>query len=86
MYSESLLTGNMGVFEDVIRQIGIEHLDSQWENWLILWWEDLKTEILMHSMQAHGKIRDLKQPYHQYRYIFSSLAPWHLKFNYVKIV
>ncbi|MCJ1464122.1 hypothetical protein MMC07_002735, partial [Pseudocyphellaria aurata] len=85
MHSESSLAGSIAVFEDLnVRQMGIEPLDAQWNDRLTIWWGDLKTEILMRSMQNQDK--NEKLPYHQYRHIFPGLALWHLRFNYLKMI
>lgn len=48
MFGESFLAGNQLVFENLyVIQIGINKTDSQWNNWLIIWWGDQKTEAQM---------------------------------------
>ncbi|MCJ1471183.1 hypothetical protein MMC07_009831, partial [Pseudocyphellaria aurata] len=85
MFNESSTTGNISVFEDLnVHQIGIEKTDPQWEDWLTIWWGNLKTEIQMKSMQNIG--RDARLPYDCYQHIFPGLALWHLRFNYLKMV
>lgn len=75
----------MSVFEDlVIRQIGLTKEDPRWAELLTLWWGDLKTEVQMISMQAHGV--GMKRPFDRYQHIMPGLALWHLRFNYLKMV
>ena len=55
MFSESSTVGNMFVFKDLnVNQIGIDKTDPRWDDWLMIWWGDLKTEVQMLSMQSHG--------------------------------
>lgn len=55
MFSESSLAGNQSVFEDLnVIQMGIDKEDVRWNNWLTIWWGDLKTEVQMLGMQANG--------------------------------
>lgn len=64
--------------------MGIEKTDLRWEDWLTIWWGDLKTEVQMLGMQAHGVKMD--RAYDRYQHIFPGLALWHLRFNYLKMV
>lgn len=51
IFSESSTKSNISVFEDLnIIQMGIDKTDPQCNNWLIIWWSDLKTEIQMQAM------------------------------------
>ena len=41
IFSESSLTGNISVFEDLnVIQMGIKRTDAYWSNWLTIWWGD----------------------------------------------
>lgn len=85
MFSESSTAGSLSVFEDLnIVQIGLDKSDARWDDWLTLWWGDLKTEVQMLSMQAHG-IRS-NRAYDRYQHLFPGLALWHLQFNYLKMI
>ncbi|MCJ1346491.1 hypothetical protein MMC31_004708, partial [Peltigera leucophlebia] len=85
MHSESTTVGNMAVFEDLtIHQMGLKKEDPCWGERLTLWWGDLKTEVQILSMQAHG-VR-MNRPYKIYRHIMPGLALWHLRYNYLKMV
>lgn len=64
--------------------MGIEKDDDRWNNWLMIWWGDQKTEIQMLGMQANSIRMDWA--YDRYQHIFPSLALWHLRFNYLKMV
>ena len=88
MHSESSLAGSIAVFEDLnVSQMGIDQSDPQWEDRLTIWWGDLKTEILMRSMQIQGmQSEDSTRLYHRYQHIFPGLALWHLQFNYLKMI
>ena len=85
MFSESSTAGNISVFEDLnINQMGIEKTDPRWNDWLTIWWGDLKTEIQMLGMQINGT--GMHHAYDRYQHIFPGLALWHLRFNYLKMV
>lgn len=85
MHNESSTAGNMGVYEDlIIHQMGFDKNDKSFDEDLTIWWGDLKTEVQMLSMQAHGVGMD--RPYDRYQQIFPGLALWHLRFNYLKMV
>lgn len=44
----------ISVFQDPnISQIKIKKINSHSNNWLIIWWDDLKTEIQMLSKQIN---------------------------------
>lgn len=83
--AKALLPGNLSVFEDLnIVQMGLDKSDARWDDWLTLWWGDLKTEVQMLSMQAHG-VRS-NRAYDRYQHLFPGLALWHLRFNYLKMI
>ena len=85
MFSKSSTAGNIAVFEDLnVNQMGIEKIDAQWNDWLTIWWGDLKTEIQMLGLQVNGT--GAHQAYNRYQHIFPGLALWHLRFNYLKMV
>ena len=85
MHNESSLSGNIGVFEDLnVIQMGIDKTDARWNDWLTIWWGDLKTEVQMLGMQSHGVGMD--RAYDRYQHIFPGLALWHLRFNYLKMI
>lgn len=84
MASKSTTAGNMTVFEDLSRQLGLSKEDPQFNNLLTIWWGDLKTEVQMLSMQSYGV--DMDRVYDCYQHIFPGLALWHLQFNYLKMV
>ena len=85
MASKSTIAGNISVFEDLnINQIGWDKDDPRFNEHLILWWGDLKTEVQMLSMQALGA--SCIRAYDCYQYIFPGLALWHLQFNYLKMI
>ena len=85
MFSESSLAGNQSVFEDLnVIQMGIDKSDARWDEFLTIWWGDLKTEVQMLSMQANGCGMD--RAYDRYQHIFPGLALWHLRFNYLKMI
>lgn len=51
MFSESSLDDNQSVFEDLnVVQMGIDKTDNRWNDWLIIWWGDQKTEVQMLGM------------------------------------
>ena len=55
MASESTTVGNINVFEDLnFHQLGLSKEDPRFNDLLIIWWDDLKTEVQMLSMQAYG--------------------------------
>lgn len=55
MYNKSSLSDNIGMFEDLnVIQMGINKTDVRWNDWLTIWWGDLKTEVQILSMQSHG--------------------------------
>lgn len=85
MFSESSTAGNLSVFGDLnVIQMGIDKTDARWDDRLTLWWGDLKTEVRMLSMQAHG-VRSARV-YDRYQHLFPGLALWHLRFNYLKMI
>ncbi|MCJ1471086.1 hypothetical protein MMC07_009734 [Pseudocyphellaria aurata] len=85
MFSESSTAGNILVFKDLnVIQMGIEKDDPRWDDWLTLWWGDLKTKIQMESMQKVNVAA--RKAYDCYQHIFPGLALWHLRFNYLKMV
>lgn len=86
MFSESSTVGNMSVFEDLnVNQMGIDKIDPRWDDWLTIWWGDLKTKVQMLSMQSHG-MGIIDRSYDRYQHLFPGLALWHLRFNYLKMV
>lgn len=85
IFSKSLTTGNISVFEDLnFIQMDINKADKRWTDCLILWWSDLKTANHMLDMQYNSAGMTL--PYNRYQHLFPDLAFWHLLFNYLKIV
>lgn len=69
---------NISVYEDLNAiQMGIEKTSSRWNDWLKIWWRDLKTEDQMLSMHSIGIGTD--RPYNRYQHIF-------LSFNYLTMV
>ena len=62
MFSESLIAGNMAVYEDlVINQMGFDKSDEGFAEDLTLWWGDTKTEVQMISIQ--GQSIRMDRPY-----------------------
>ena len=85
MANESTTTRNISVFEELnIHQLGLAKDDSSFDKLLYIWWGDLKTEVQMLSMQNYGSRID--HLYDRYQHIFSGLALWYLRFNYLKMV
>lgn len=77
MHSERSLAGSIGVFNDLeVEQMDIEQSNPQWKERLTIWWGDLKTWILMRSIQTQGEEEQSNRPYHQYKHIFPGLARW----------
>lgn len=55
IFSKSSTAGNISVFQDLnVDQMGIKKIDPRWNDWLTIWWGDLKTEIQMLSLQING--------------------------------
>lgn len=55
MFSENSLSGNQSVFEDLnVVQMGIDKMNSQWDNLQTIWWGNQKTEAQMLKMQRNG--------------------------------
>lgn len=55
MSSKSTTAGNINVFEDLnIDQLGLKKENLCWSELLTLWWGNLKTEVQMQGMKAHG--------------------------------
>ena len=51
MFNKNSMAGNIRVFEDLnIRQMGVEKEDPHWADWLIIWGENLKTQVQMLAM------------------------------------
>lgn len=85
MASKSTTAGNITVFKDLMEQMGLaDHEDTRFEDQLIIWWGDLKTEVQMLSIQGHGI--GAARAFDLYRHIFPGLALWNLRFNYLKMV
>ena len=85
MFNKSSTAGNLAVFEDLnIIQMGLDKGDAWWRDTLTLWLGDLKTANHMLGLQIQEVGMDY--PYNRYKYLFSGLAPWHLRFNYLKMI
>ncbi len=83
--SDKSSAGNISVFEDLnINQLGLAKDDPRFDEFLYIWWGDLKTEVQMLSMQNYGIGMD--RAYDRYQHIFPGLALWHLRFNYLKMI
>lgn len=51
MFNKSSTTKSIGVFEDLnVTQIGIKKDDHYCDNWLTIWWDDLKIQVQMLGM------------------------------------
>ena len=85
MASESTTARNIIVFEEFnINQFGLAKDNLCFDEFLYIWWGDLKTEVQMLSMQNYELGMD--RLYDRYQHIFPGLALWHLRFNYLKMV
>lgn len=50
MFSKSLLSSNISVFEDFnIGQMGIKKTNAYWSDCLTIWWGDQKTKMQMYN-------------------------------------
>lgn len=77
MASESTTADNISVFEDLnINQLGCDKGELRFEEYLTLWWGDLKTEVQMLGMQSLGA--GCVQAYDRYQHFFPGLALWYL--------
>ncbi len=68
---------NIDVFEDlVIWQICLHKKSSRWSDLLAIRWVDLKTKILMPSIQTYTV--DIRRTFDRCQYIFLGFGFWHL--------
>lgn len=71
--SKNTIVGNINVFKNLnIHQLRLSKEDPQFNDFFIIWWGNLKTEIQMLSIQAYRMGMD--QAYDRYQHIFLGLA------------
>lgn len=55
LYNESSFASKIAVFKDLnVDKLGFDKKNLRWENWLTIWWGDLKTEVQIQNMQIYG--------------------------------
>lgn len=71
--AESLLIDNQWVFQDLnVIQLGINETNTWWNELLMIWWKEQKTEVQLWDIQANEIGIDWF--YDRYQHIFTGLT------------